>query len=82
MNDTLLRTWVNLNKWRITVKLPESNHVFWIVIVVSLLVIADTLTSWLLYKNGYEVSKDSSKTMVLVATVLVPILVQRWNAKP
>ena len=63
-------------------KLPESNHVFWIVIVVSLLVIADTLTSWLLYKNGYEVSKDSSKTMVLVATVLVPILVQRWNAKP
>ncbi len=63
-------------------KLPESNHVFWIVIVVGLLVIADTLTSWLLYKNGYEVSKDSSKTMVLVATVLVPILVQRWNAKP
>ncbi len=54
-------------------KLPDSGHVFWIVLVIGLLIVADSATSWLLYSNGYEVSKDSSKTMILVATVLVPI---------
>jgi hypothetical protein len=62
-------------------KLPESNHVFWIVLLIALLISADTLTSWLLYANGYDLSKDPSKTMLLVLTVLVPLLVQRWNAK-
>lgn len=62
-------------------QLPESNHVFWIVVVVSLLVMADTLTSWLLYQNGYDISKDPSKTMMLVATILIPLLAQKWSAK-
>jgi hypothetical protein len=62
-------------------KLPESNHIVWIIVLIALLVAADTLTSWLLYSNGYDLSKDPSKTMLLVITVLVPLLIQRWNAK-
>jgi hypothetical protein len=61
--------------------LPESNHVFWIIAVIGLLIFADTMTSWLLYQNGYEVGKDSSKTMILVMTVLIPILLQKWQSK-
>lgn len=61
--------------------LPESNHVFWIIAVIGLLIMSDTLTSWLLYSNGYDLGKDSSKTMILVMTVLVPILLQKWQSK-
>jgi len=62
-------------------KLPASNHVIWIISLIGLLIIMDTLTSWLLYNSGYDVSKDPSKTMLLVLTVLVPVLVQRWQQK-
>jgi len=62
-------------------KLPESNHIIWMLVLVGLLVVADTLTSWLLYNSGYDLVKDPSKTMILVLTVLVPILVQRWQVK-
>jgi len=62
-------------------KLPASNHVVWIISLIGLLIIMDTLTSWLLYNSGYDVSKDPSKTMLLVLTVLVPVLVQRWQQK-
>jgi len=60
-------------------KLPDSDHIFWIILVIGVLILADSLTSWLLYSNGYEIGKDSSKTMILVLTVLVPILIQKWN---
>lgn len=62
-------------------KLPASNHVVWIISLIGLLIIMDTLTSWLLYNSGYDVNKDPSKTMLLVLTVLVPVLVQKWQQK-
>jgi hypothetical protein len=62
-------------------KLPNSDHVIWMIVIIGILIVTDTLTSWLLYNNGYDLGKDSSKTMILVLTVLIPILVQRWQQK-
>lgn len=59
-------------------KLPESNHVVWIIAVIGLLIVSDTATSVLLYKNGYDIMKDPVKTGVIV-TVLVPLLVAKWK---
>lgn len=61
-------------------KLPESNHIIWVIVLIGVLVVSDSLTSWLLYQQGYEVGKDLSKTMILVTTVLVPVLLHRWKA--
>ena len=71
----------NVSGEELIMKLPASNHVIWIISLIGLLIIMDTLTSWLLYNSGYDVSKDPSKTMLLVLTVLVPVLVQRWQQK-
>lgn len=62
-------------------KLPNYNHIIWVVVIIALLVLVDTLTSALLYNSGYDVSKDPSKTMTLVLTVLIPTLLQRWNSQ-